>query len=201
MSENSTKSVIEALLFASEKPVTLGQINKVLDNLGKEEILGLVEELKSEYERSARGMRIVDIAGGFQMVTFPGFASFLRKMYKDRQEEKLSRPALETLAIIAYKQPLTKREIVLLRNVNVDGIMKGLVCKNLIRITGRKKIPGRPFVFGTTRNFLEHFGLKSLDELPKMEKFTALAEQKEQEQIETISEEKAEVTNEPQQTA
>ena len=198
MSENNTKSVIEALLFASEKPVELNQIRKALDNLDPEEIRRLIGELKSEYECSGRGMRIVEIAGGYQMITFPGFATFLRKMYKDRQADKLSRPALETLAIIAYKQPLTRSEIESLRNVNVDGVMKSLTDKFLVRITGRKKVAGRPFVYGTTRQFLEHFGLKSLDELPKMENFTALAEQKEQDQIETISEEKAEVINEPQ---
>ena len=201
MSINNTKSVIEALLFASDKPVVLEQIKKALDGLDSEEIRRLIGELKSEYENSGRGMRIVEIAGGYQMTTFPGFATFLRKMYKGRQADKLSRPALETLAIIAYKQPLTRSEIESLRNVNVDGVMKSLTDKFLIRITGRKKIAGRPFVYGTTRQFLEHFGLKSLDELPKMENFTALAEQKEQDQIETISEEKAEVANEPQQTA
>ncbi|MCX5710184.1 MAG: SMC-Scp complex subunit ScpB [Candidatus Omnitrophica bacterium] len=201
MSDNNTKSVIEALLFASEKPVMLEQIKKALDNLDSEEIKRLIAELRSDYESSGRGMRIVEVAGGYQMTTFPGFATFLRKMYRERQADRLSRPALETLAIIAYKQPLTRAEIESLRNVNVDGVMKSLTDKFLIRITGRKKVAGRPFVYGTTRQFLEHFGLKSLDELPKMENFTELAQQKEQEQIETISEEKAEVTNEPQQTA
>ncbi|MCX5710956.1 MAG: SMC-Scp complex subunit ScpB [Candidatus Omnitrophica bacterium] len=201
MSDNNTKSVIEALLFASEKPVMLEQIKKALDNLDSEEIKRLIAELKSDYENSGRGMRIVEVAGGYQMTTFPGFATFLRKMYRERQADRLSRPALETLAIIAYKQPLTRTEIESLRNVNVDGVMKSLTDKFLIRITGRKKVAGRPFVYGTTRQFLEHFGLKSLDELPKMENFTELAQQKEQEQIETISEEKTEVVNEPQQTA
>jgi len=201
VSDNNTKSVIEALLFASEKPVMVEQIKKALDNLDHEEIKRLIIELKSDYENSGRGMRIVEIANGYQMITFPGFATFLRRMYRERQAEKLSRPALETLAIIAYKQPLTRTEIESLRNVNVDGVMKSLTDKFLIRITGRKKVAGRPFVYGTTRQFLEHFGLKSLDELPKMENFTALAEQKEKEQIETISQEKAEVINEPQQTA
>jgi len=96
---------------------------------------------------------------------------FLKKFYKDRSVDKLSKPALESLAIIAYKQPLTKSEIESLRNVNVDGVMKSLLEKNLIRISGRKKVPGRPFVFGTTRQFLEHFGLKSLEDLPKFEDF------------------------------
>ena len=122
-------------------------------------------------------------------------------MFKDRQAERLSRPALESLAIIAYKQPLTRSEIEDLRNVNVDGVMKSLTDKNLIRICGRKKIPGRPFVYGTTKGFLLHFGLKSLEDLPKMEDFTAMAEKKEAE-IEPIKEgEKPEEINEPEQTA
>ena len=201
MAEDNAKSVIEALLFASEKPLTLEQVKKVLDNLDSLEIRRFIDELKIEYEQSNRGMRLIEVAGGWQMITHAGFAPFLRKMFKDRQAERLSRPALESLAIIAYKQPLTRSEIEDLRNVNVDGVMKNLTDKNLIRICGRKKIPGRPFVYGTTKEFLVHFGLKSLEDLPKMEDFTAMAEKKEAE-IEPIKEgEKPEEINEPEQTA
>jgi len=171
MSEDNLKAVIEALLFASEKPLTLEQIKNVLDSLETDQIRGVLEELKSEYEKANRGMRITEIAGGFQMITASVFAPFLKKLYKERHVERLSRPALETLAIIAYKQPVTRLEIESLRNVNVDGVVKHLLDKNLIRIAGRRKAPGRPFVFGTTRQFLEYFGLKSLEELPKMEEF------------------------------
>lgn len=201
MLEDNTKSVIEALLFASEKPLTLEQIKKVFDNLDPSETRRIIDELKMEYEQRNRGIRIIEIAGGWQMITHAGFAPFLRKMFKEHQVEKLSKPALESLAIIAYKQPLTRSEIEDLRNVNVDGVMKNLTEKNLIRICGRKKIPGRPFVYGTTREFLVHFGLKSLEELPKMEDFTAMAEKKEAE-IEANKEgEKPEEINEPEQTA
>jgi len=171
MSENNVKIVIEALLFASEKPLMLEQIKDVLDNLPTDEIRKNIEELRGEYEKTNRGMRIVEIAGGFQMITAPLFASFLRKLYKGRRVEKLSTPALETLAIIAYKQPVTRLEIESIRNVNVDGMIKTFLGKGLVRIAGRKKAPGRPKVYGTTRQFLEHFGLKSLDELPKIEGF------------------------------
>ena len=109
------------------------------------------------------------------MISAPDYAPFLKKLYKERKVEKLSKPALETLAIIAYKQPVTKMEIELLRNVNVDGVIKSLADKDLIRIAGRKKAPGRPHVYGTTRQFLEYFALKSLDDLPKMEDFPELA--------------------------
>ena len=171
MSDNNVKTVIEALLFASEKPLMLEQIKDVLDNLATDEIRKCIEELKDEYEKANRGIRVIEIAGGFQMITAPLFASFLRKLYKGRRVERLSTPALETLAIIAYKQPVTRLEIESIRNVNVDGMIKTFLEKGLIRITGRKKAPGRPKVYGTTRQFLEHFGLKSLDELPKIEGF------------------------------
>jgi segregation and condensation protein B len=171
MTENNIKTVIEALLFSSEKPLMLEQIRGALDNLATDEIRKIIEELKNEYEASNRGMRIVEIAGGFQMITPPVFASFLRKLYKGRRVEKLSTPALETLAIIAYKQPVTRLEIESIRNVNVDNMVKTFVDKGFVRVAGRKKAPGRPRVYGTTRQFLEHFGLKSLDELPKIEGF------------------------------
>jgi len=189
MEDNNLKSAIEAIIFASDKPVALEQIKKVL---GVE--VGLlrktIEELKAEYEAQNRGLRIVEIAGGFQMITSSTYAPFLRKLFKERGADKLSRPALETLAIIAYKQPLTRTEIESLRNVNVDGVMKSLVDKNLVRICGRKKVPGRPFVYGTTREFLEHFGLKSLDDLPKMDEFADVLEKKEADnEIEPLTQE------------
>lgn len=176
MADNNLKSVIEALLFVSERPLTLEAIKNVLDNMDTSEIRKVLEEMGAEYERDNRGVRVIEIAGGFQMISAPGFAPFLKKLYKDRFTERLSKPALETLAIIAYKQPLTKLEIESLRNVNVDGVVSNLLDKNLIRITGRKKAPGRPKVYGTTVQFLEYFGLKSLEELPKIENFqSALA--------------------------
>jgi len=200
--EDNLKSAVEALIFASERPVTLEQLKKALGNPESGQLRKIIDELKEEYEAENRGFRIAEIAGGFQMITAPSFAPFLKKLYKDRSVDKLSKPALESLAIIAYKQPLTKSEIESLRNVNVDGVMKSLLEKNLIRISGRKKIPGRPFVFGTTRQFLEHFGLKSLDDLPKFEDFNVMAEKAEaKNEIEPISEENAEVRNEPGQVA
>ena len=199
--EDNRKSVIEALLLASEKPLPLDKIREILDNLPAQEALKLIEELKEEYEQTNRGIRIAEIAGGFQMITAPNFAPFLKKLFKSRNVERLSKPALETLAIIAYKQPLTKGEIELLRDVNVDGVMKNLVEKNLVRISGRKKVPGNPYVYGTTRHFLEYFGLKSLKDLPRIEEFSAMAEQKELLDV-TLEEEKiAEEENEPKSVA
>jgi segregation and condensation protein B len=171
MPENNIRAAIEALLFASEKPLTLEQIKEALDNIGTVEIRKHIEELRDEYEKTNRGIRIIEIAGGFQMITAPIFISFLKKLYKQHRAEKLSVPALETLAIVAYKQPVTRLQVEAIRNVDVDGMLKGLIEKDLIRVTGRKKAPGRPKVYGTTRRFLEHFGLRSLEELPKIEEF------------------------------
>lgn len=188
MDENNLKSAVEALIFASEKPVTLQQIKDVLEIPDNQAINKIIKELAGEYAAQNRGMRITEVAGGFQMITSNTFAPFLKKLFKNRYSDKLSRQALETLAIIAYKQPLTKSEIESLRNVNIDGVIKSLLDKNLIRICGRKKVPGRPYVFGTTREFMEHFGLKSLQDLPKIEDFTVLAQQKEEAGIEPIEE-------------
>jgi len=196
MEENNFRSAIEALIFASDKPVTIEQIKKVLGISEQAYVRKSIDELKSEYETQNRGLRIIEIAGGFQMIASTTFTPFLKKLFKYRFSDKLSKPALESLAIIAYKQPLTKAEIESLRNVNVDGVMKNLLDKDLIRICGRKRIPGRPFVFGTTRQFLEHFGLKSLDDLPKIEDFTAMAkEMEEKTNIELIPETNLEEKN------
>ena len=199
--QDNRKSVIEALLLASDKPLPLEQIGFALDNPDVSEVRKLIDELKSEYEEARRGIRITEIAGGFQMFTAAEFSPFLKKLFKGRHIERLSKPSLETLAIIAYKQPLTRSQIELLRNVNVDGVMKSLLDKNLIRISGRKIAPGRPCVYGTTRFFLEHFGLKSLEDLPKIEEFSALAEKKKLVDIELDEEKTVEELNEPQRTA
>jgi segregation and condensation protein B len=199
--EDNVKAVVEALLFSSDKPLLIEQIKRVLDNLDTGQIRKTLEDLKTEYEQSNRGMRIYEVAGGFQMISATHFSSFLRKLYKGPQNsEKLSRPALETLAIIAYKQPLSKMEIESLRKVNVDGVVSTLEEKNLIRVTGRKKAPGRPKVYGTTRQFLEYFGLKSLEELPKIANFPLPAEQQ-AEMIDKIEEPatQPEEKNEPKQ--
>ncbi len=179
MPQDNAAWVVEALLFVSEKPLTLEQIKNAVGNFETSEIRRIIEELNAGYEQSNRGIRVIEIAGGFQMITVPWVAPFLKKLYKQRHVEKLTRPALETLAIIAYKQPVTKSEITSLRNVNVDGVVETLLDKDLIRVAGRKKAPGRPRVYATTRQFLEHFGLKSLEDLPKIENFPDMDSMKE----------------------
>lgn len=169
---NQIKSAIESLIFISNKPLLIEDIKKLFDDLESSRIREVIENLKNEYQGRASGIDIVEIAGGFQMVTSPANAGHIKSFYKIKHTEKLSGPSLETLAIIAYKQPVTKVDIETLRGVNADGVVKNLLEKNLIKIIGRKEVIGRPFVYGTTRLFLDYFGLKSLDELPKIEEFT-----------------------------
>lgn len=149
----------------------LDDLKILFENLKSQEIREIIETLKKEHEERQSGIRIVEIAGGFLMVTAHEHAGIVKNFYKIKHTEKLSGPALETLAIIAYKQPVTRVDIEALRGVNADGVIKSLAEKNLIRIVGRKEVIGRPFVYGTTRQFLDYFGLKSLDELPNIEEF------------------------------
>lgn len=165
------KSTVESLIFISEKPLLLEDLKKIFEHLESAQIRDIIEILKKEYEGRLSGIRIVEMAGGFHMVTAPESAEIIKKFYKIKHTEKLSGPSLETLAIIAYKQPVTRVDIEAIRGVNVDGVVKSLTEKGLIRIVGRKEVIGRPFVYGTTRQFMDYFGLKSLDELPKIEDF------------------------------
>ncbi len=168
------KGVIEALLFVNEKPVTLEQIKRALETLNVAEIKASIQSLSAEYETRQSGMKIVEIAGGYQMLSNPGYVSYIRDFYKTKHKEKLSKPALETLAIVAYKQPVTRTEVELIRGVNSDGVIAHLLTKELVKPVGRKDVPGRPFLYGTTRQFLEYFGLKSLEDLPTLEEFPNL---------------------------
>ena len=164
---NHIKGVMEALLFISEKPVMLEQIKEVLEGVDNITIREIINELKNEYEARQSGMVILEIAGGYQMLSNPNYSMAIRKFYKSRHKEKLSKPSLETLAIVAYKQPVTRLDIELIRGVNSDGVTEYLLIKGLVKIIGRKDVPGKPYLHGTTKQFLEYFGLKSLADLPK----------------------------------
>lgn len=172
--DNYLKGILEALLFVSEKPVTLEQIKEVIGTIETLQIRQGMNALQQEYTQRKSGLSIVEIAGGYQMLTNPGYALYVKRFYHSRHKEKLSKPALETLAIVAYKQPVTRLDVELIRGVNSDGVMDHLLEKGLIKITGRKDVPGRPYLYGTTKEFLEYFGLKSLTDLPKLEDFTSL---------------------------
>ena len=171
MAEVMIKRVIEALLFVSEKPLTLDDLRQALDGTEEDVIKEAIEELKDHYTKSERSFNIAELAGGYQIVTNPEFSPWISKLFK-RDETKLSGPSLETLAIIAYKQPLTRNEVERIRGVNVDGVLKTLLDKNLIKVRGRKDAPGRPIAYGTTDEFLKLFGLKGIEQLPKLRDFS-----------------------------
>lgn len=175
LDKDRLKAVIESLLFINERPIELKEFVRVLD-IDSKDIEPLLESLKEDYEQRYSGICVVKIAGGYQMCSNPANESWIKKMYRQRNKQKLSLPALETLAIIAYKQPISRMEIEAIRGVNVDGVMKHITDLGLIKIAGRKEVIGRPFLYITTRKFLEYFGLNSLKDLPKIEEFAVLAD-------------------------
>jgi len=171
MERDQAKNIVEAMFFVSDKPLFINEIKGVLEEFNSQEIKDIISELAKEYEDMSRSFRIKEIAGGYQVVTDPSLAPWLKKLYKTSGSDRLSGPSLETLAIIAYKQPVTKPEIEAIRGVNVDGVLKTVIEKNLVRIAGRRETVGRPILYGTTSEFLQYFGLNSLKELPNLEEF------------------------------
>lgn len=172
--DQDLKYAIEALLFASERPLSPEQIREAFPAEGgsASQIRACLDELKAEYEAQDRGFRLCEIAGGFQLATDDRFAPYLKRFFQSREKRRLSQASLETLSVIAYRQPVTRADIEFIRGVNVDGALKTLLEKGLVRITGRKEVPGRPMLYGTTKEFLEHFGLASVKELPALNEFT-----------------------------
>lgn len=174
-SENRLR-IVEALLFASDEPLTINQIIEILRSsvnneptirLKEEEVLGYIRDLNSEYVKNGSAFRIIQVAGGFQFATMPEFAEWIGKMVREKARRKLSQVVLETLSIIAYKQPITKPEIESIRGVNADYAIQKLLERGLITIIGRAATPGRPLLYGTTQDFLKHFGINDLSDLPK----------------------------------
>ena len=167
------RAAIEALLFASERPLTPDEMKSAFDSgVSAADIRAEIEVLRSEYDTQARGFRMYEIAGGFQLASDIRFAETLKRFYQSREKKRISQAGLETLSVIAYRQPVTRAEIEAIRGVNVDGSVKTLMEKGLIRISGRKEVPGRPILYGTTQEFLEHFGLKSVQELPALSEYS-----------------------------
>jgi segregation and condensation protein B len=165
------RAILEALIFASPQPVTPQEIGRVLGGVPREAWQAAIEELRTDYGRDGRGLQLIEVAAGFQITTRPEYNDWIRELLDPKSPTRLSIQALETLAVIAYKQPVTLPEIIELRGIKSGGVLKTLLEKRLIRITGRKEVVGRPILYGTTKQFLLHFGLKDLGELPKIEEF------------------------------
>ncbi len=171
------KSILEALLFAAPGPVRLEQLALAAE-VDPGLIAPLLTELAEEYRRTGRGFVLVALAEGYQLRTRPEHAEMVRRLQSSRPV-RMSRAALEALAIIAYRQPVTRADIDYLRGVDSGGVVKSLLDKRLVRIVGKKDIPGRPLIYGTSREFLEFFGLQSLDDLPTLKEFTELTKESE----------------------
>lgn len=162
------KAIVEALIFASPEPVTPKMLYKLLADEPKEDVAAAVSALQADYE-SRPGLQLVEVAGGYQIVTRPQLHEWVRRLFHERSTQKLTVQGLETLAVIAYKQPITALEIGEIRGVNTSGVLATLLERHLIKIVGRKNVVGRPFMYATTKEFLVRFGLKDLGDLPKIE--------------------------------
>ncbi len=167
MEDKEKTAILEVLLFLSGEPLGLSTIKDIV-GIPESEIKRLMDDLILKYKQQDGGLLIVEIANGYQMVTNPAYFEWVKKFKGTQFSTKLSMPALETLSIIAYKQPIIKAEIEQLRGVNSDSAIKTLLEKRLIKVIGRKEAPGRPFVYVTTKEFLQYFGLKDLTELPTL---------------------------------
>jgi segregation and condensation protein B len=161
--------VVEALLFASDTPVEAERIQEVLDLESAAAARALVESLRGRLDAESRGLQVMEVGGGYRLVTRPEVAPWLVKLARSRTRSRLSRPSLETLAIIGYRQPVSRPEVDAIRGVNSEAVLDNLLERRMIRITGRKESPGRPFLYETTREFLVAFGLRDLGDLPKVE--------------------------------
>lgn len=167
MEREDIKSIIESLLFVADGPLTIQRLGEVLEGVEKENLRSTLDELQEELENSRRGVRLVEVAGGYQLRTAKVNADWVKKFLGGRPA-RMGRATLETLAIIAYRQPITRAEIEAIRGVDVDGVINTLLDRSLIRAVARKDVPGRPFLYGTTTEFLQLFNLKDLTHLPTL---------------------------------
>lgn len=168
------KALIESLIFVSESPLSLERIKEVLREQDKKDLRRLLSELVEEYGCAQRGFTLVEVAGGFQFRTRPDHAEWIKRLKKTKPLS-LTQPALETLAIIAYQQPVVRADVERIRGVDSGGVLRTLLERKLIKILGKKDVPGRPLVYGTSRQFLEVFGLKNLSSLPTLKDIEGLA--------------------------
>lgn len=178
-SGNNHQHIIEALLFASEKPLPSDRIQAILKEMSAEQIEQAVDSLNQKYRSAGHSFAIKKVAKGYRMYTLPDYAQWVKALFSQNRREKLSPQALEVLSIVAYKQPIVKGEIDRLRGVNSEGPLFTLLDRKLITIVGRKSAPGRPLLYGTTQEFLTHFGLNDVHDLPRMEELEMILKKKE----------------------
>lgn len=191
MEDSRIKAAVEALVFVSESPVSLDAIREVLNDVPKKDLQRILEEMAAEYQTAPRGFYLDEVGGGYQFRTRPEFAEWVKKLKKIKPFA-LSQPSLETLAIVAYKQPVLRTEIEKIRGVDSGGVLRTLLEKKLIKILGKKDVPGKPLVYGTSKRFLEMFGLKDLSGLPTLKDLAGLGPPPPEEGGLPLGEEKAE---------
>ena len=173
MDREGQKRIVEALVLGAPEHVSAQKMAEVVPGLEAEDARALVAELGREYEEQGRAFEIWEVAGGYQLRTRPEYAAYLRLLHRERPL-RLSRAALETLAVVAYRQPVTRAEVEAVRGVEADAVLKSLLDRQLVRIAGHREVPGRPMLYGTTRRFLEVFGLSKLDDLPTLREMEEL---------------------------
>ena len=170
------KGILEALLFVTAEPIPVTRFLALLGAVTKQDVDQALASLAQDYEQEGRGLQLAEVAGGYRIVTKAEFAPWLKRLEKVKSPSKLSRSALESLAIIAYKQPIVRAEVEQIRGVETSGVIRTLLERKFVRIVGRKEEPGRPIMYGTTKFFLEHFGLRDLSQLPPLREFKELGE-------------------------
>lgn len=182
MEDPEITSILEGLLFVSGEPISLDRIFGIFREVDRERLLHLLSALTEQYDRPDGGLQIVFVAGGYQIVTRPEIAPWVREMEKTKGAARLSKPGLETLAVVAYKQPVTRAEIEMVRGVDSAGVLKTLMDRKLVRMVGRREVPGRPMMYGTTRPFLEYLGIADLTALPPLKAFEEMAKMPQQDE-------------------
>ncbi|MPZ76055.1 MAG: SMC-Scp complex subunit ScpB [Deltaproteobacteria bacterium] len=174
MEREDVKSIVESLLFVADGPLTVQRLSEVIDGVEKNELRSILDDMSDELAANRRGIRLVEVAGGYQLRTAKANADWVKKFLGGRPA-RMGRATLETLAIVAYRQPITKAEIEAIRGVDVDGVITTLLERSLVRAVARKDVPGRPFLYGTTQEFLELFNLKDLTHLPTLKEMEEIA--------------------------
>ncbi len=176
LEEQELKAILESLLFVSAEPIPMERLMVALGTVSKNELRHALQSLREDFDREGRGLQMVELAGGWQLVTRTEHAPWIKRLAKAKASPKLSRSAMESLAIIAYKQPIVRADIEQIRGVEVSTVLRTLLERKLIRMVGRKDVPGRPIMYGTTKLFLQQFGLSDLSQLPPLREFKELGE-------------------------
>ena len=187
MNSDKLKLIVEALIFASDTPISITKIASIIGNVSEQEISNIIANLENEYSETHRAFKMMYVSNGIQLVTRPEYHEWVSQLFKSKRRSRLSQQALETLAIIAYKQPVTKIDIDTIRGVDSSGVLGTLLERDLIKIAGREKTVGRPLLYKTTDKFLEYFGLNLLTDLPRLKEIESLIKADEVKQISVFS--------------